>query len=283
LLDNLYQWDAKTGQSLGKLAGQFGQIAAVAFSPDGRTLASASGNSALYGGSDGTIRLWEMATGRQRGCFQGHQSGITSLAFAPDGRSLVSASEDTTALIWDVAGSRTPQKDALQLQDPESLWRDLRQADAAQAYTLIGTLIACPQQTIAFLKERLRPASRADPERVEKLIAELNSDRFAARQHAMQELRNLGELAEAALRQKLQSNLPLEMRRRVEELLQKAEPAPDRLREVRAIEVLEHIGTADAKEVLQMMANGAPEARLTQEAKASLERLANRPVDGKGR
>jgi hypothetical protein len=50
---------------------------------------------------------------------------------------------------------------------------------------------------------------------------------------------------------------------------------------VRAIEVLEHIGTPDANELLQTLATGAPEARLTQEAKASLERLAKRREDGR--
>jgi hypothetical protein len=99
----------------------------------------------------------------------------------------------------------------------------------------------------------------------------------------LQELRNLGELAEATLRQKLQGNLTLEMRRRVEQLLQKEEATPDRVREMRAIEVLEHIGTAEAKDLLQKLATGTPEARLTQEARASLERLAKRLVDERGR
>jgi WD40 repeat protein len=283
VLDNLYLWDAKSGQSLGKLAGQSGQIAAVAFSPDGRTLASATGYEALYGRSDRSIRLWEIATGRQRAWFRGHQSGITSLAFAPDGRSLVSASEDSTALVWDVTGSQKLQNDALRFQDPESIWRDLSQPDASQAYTLIWTLVDCPRQTFAFLKDRLRPASPADPARLENLIADLNSGRFAVREHATQELRNLGELAKAALRQKLQGILTLEMRRRVEQLLQKTDPAPDRLREMRVIEALEHIGTPEAKELLQKLATGAVAARLTHEAKASMERLAKRHADGNGR
>ena len=45
---------------------------------------------------------------------------------------------------------------------------------------------------------------------------------------------------------------------------------------LRAIEVLEHIGTAEARQVLKSLANGAPEARRTREAKSSLERLAKR-------
>src|SRR5207245_2427008 len=120
-------------------------------------------------------------------------------------------------------------------------------------------------------------------QRVQELIAELDSDRFAVRQKAMQELGSLSELAEASLRQKLRGKLTLEMRQRMEHLLRKLEPShsPDRLREVRAIEALEHIGTPEAKQLLQTLTKGASEARLTQEAKASLERLAKRPVDGR--
>ena len=71
-----------------------------------------------------------------------------------------------------------------------------------------------------------------------------------------------------------------EVRRRVEELLRKLDgpmPSSGQLRDLRSVEVLEHIGTPEAKQVLQTLAKGAPEARLTQEAKASLERLTKRP------
>ncbi len=48
--------------------------------------------------------------------------------------------------------------------------------------------------------------------------------------------------------------------------------------QLRALEVLEHIGTAEARSLLEDLAKGVPEARLTREAKASLTRLAKRPV-----
>jgi hypothetical protein len=67
----------------------------------------------------------------------------------------------------------------------------------------------------------------------------------------------------------------------MESLLTKLEASGasgDSLRMLRAIEVLEHIGTAEARELLQKLVEGAPEARLTREAKAALQRLANRPA-----
>jgi WD40 repeat protein len=279
LVDTLYLWDAKTEQPLGKLEGQFGQIAAVAFSPDGRMLASASGNNRFFEGSAPTICLWEIATGQKRHCFQGHGSGIASIAFSRDGRYLITAGEDTTALVWDVSNSHAGQGLS---ENPDSIWRDLAQADAARSYRIVCSLLASPAQTVTFLKDRLKPASPADPRRVRELIAELDRDRFAVRERAMQELGDLAELAEAALRQKLRENITLEMRERMEHLLRKLEGprSPDRLREVRALEVLEHIGTPEARQLLQTLSGGTPEARLTQEAKAALERLAKRPVLG---
>jgi len=113
------------------------------------------------------------------------------------------------------------------------------------------------------------------------LIAELDGEHFGAREEAQQALEGLGELAAPALQKALERRPSLEVRRRVERLLQKLEgpvTALEQLRHLRSIEVLEHIGTPAARQVLEGLANGAPEARLTREAKASLQRLTKRPV-----
>jgi hypothetical protein len=75
------------------------------------------------------------------------------------------------------------------------------------------------------------------------------------------------------------AGISLERRRRLDALLQRlVVPSGDRLGELRAVEVLERIGTREAEHLLKKLAKGAPEARLTREAKASLQRLAKRPA-----
>jgi hypothetical protein len=215
------------------------------------------------------------------GQLTGHQDFVVQVAFSADGKTLLSGSLDTTALLWDVAAvtCRKPAKVAaptsLQL---EQLWADLLSADAAKAYRAIGTLAATPEQTVPFLKQRLRPVPATDPKRLSRLLADLDSDHFAVRQKATKELEGLAEQAELALRQKLTEKIPLEMRKRLEQLLAKLEvPAGEQLRVLRAIEVLEHIATKEAKQLLSTLAEGASASRLTQDARAALGRLKGRP------
>jgi len=78
--------------------GHKGSIPSIAFSPDGRQLAS--------GSRDMSLKLWDLSSGNELRNFAGHTGEVYSVAFSPDGRTLASASFDKTLKLWDVASGR---------------------------------------------------------------------------------------------------------------------------------------------------------------------------------
>ncbi len=90
-------WDVESGAVRRTLRGAHGRgVTAVAYSPDGAALATAS--------LDGTAKLWDAATGRAAATLEGHTQAVTAVAFSPDGRSLATAGQDRTVRLWDAAG-----------------------------------------------------------------------------------------------------------------------------------------------------------------------------------
>jgi WD40 repeat protein len=246
----------------------------IAFAPDGRTLTAR--------GPDQSLRVWDVITGKELGQLKGHQAGVTALALAPDGKTLASGSSDTTILVWDLtrfppeADTRTAE---LQPQDAQALWHDLGGDDAAKAFRAIHALAGARAQAVAFLGAHLRPVERVDPRKIDGWIADLDSTKFTARSQAAQELEKLGDLAVPALTRALGAEMSLETRRRVEQLLEKLTGVtltPDQVRLTRALEVLERVGTPEARQVLETLRAGAPGALATREAEATLARLDGR-------
>jgi hypothetical protein len=139
-------------------------------------------------------------------------------------------------------------------------------------------MAATPRLAVPLLAARLSPASAPPVETLKKLLADLDNDRFQTRQTAFKQLADLGELAEAALQETLKADASAEKRRRVEQLLSapRTIPSPEQLRAIRAVEILERIGNAEAKRVLDGIAKGAPPAQLTREAQSALDRLGHR-------
>ncbi len=94
-------WDLERDQPRWNVPAADENVLALAFSPDGQTLASGAGY------VESSIRLWEVATGTELGRLEGHRTWISSLVFWPDGRTLASASADQTIRLWDLASRQT--------------------------------------------------------------------------------------------------------------------------------------------------------------------------------
>jgi len=166
--------------------------------------------------------------------------------------------------------------------DAERLWRHLASEDAPRAYQAIVVMVRTPERTVALIRGRLPAATPPDARQVKQWINDLDSPRFAVREQASRKLEELGGLAESSMRMALEHAPPLELRRRLEKLVEKlAAPVtlPDQLRTVRAVEILEHVGTAGAKELLRAYAAGAAGARLTADSAEALRRLNKLPAD----
>lgn len=275
-------WHVGTGRELGQFRGGMGEetlgIGSLRFSADNKSLAVARWGARWESGraADIFVPVLEVASGQPRRVFAGHTDHVASVAFSPDGKILATGSSDTTILLWDM--KRRDGPDMAEKPPAERLrsyWADLASHDAARAYDAILAFEAMPGPGVAFLAGRLQPVAPVSPGEVAKAIADLDGDSFEGRQEASARLAELHEMALPALTKALAGEATPEARRRMKKLLHALDVghrSPARMRELRAVEILERIGTAEARRVLARLAAGIPEAILTLEALASLAR-----------
>jgi RNA polymerase sigma factor (sigma-70 family) len=264
----LHLWDVATGRELRPLVGA-PALYGLTFSPDGRWLAGAGAD------RDQKVHVWEVNTGLEARSFRGHNGGgVISLAFNPDGRSLASGGGDSSVLVWDLTGRmKNGRLQMVQWTEAqlEQRWKDLASNDGSRIVQAIWDLTASPDQAVPILRQRIKPVREADARRVAKLIGDLDSEDFETRTKAAAELEKIAVEAESMLRKKLAEKPSLEVRQRIRQVLE-VPASPILLRALRAIQVLEYAGTAEAMECLRTLANGMAEARVTREAKAALKR-----------
>jgi RNA polymerase sigma factor (sigma-70 family) len=158
---SIHLWELASGQEATTLEGHEVASRDLAFSPDGRFLASGSVGEAT--GKEESVRVWDLATGRESRRFLGHLGPINAVKFTPDGRSVVSGSEDGTALVWDVSelSAHAHTGRPITAEMLRVRWQEMAAADARAAYRATWDLSA--PSAVAFLRERLRPASSPDP------------------------------------------------------------------------------------------------------------------------
>jgi WD40 repeat protein len=269
-------WDYVKGERIRYMEGHQSMVTSLAFSADGRNLAS--------GSADKTVRLWEVFSGLLIKTWAGHQGAVGSLAIHSSGRAVVSGSNDTTMLVWDVTGGnqsgKTTPVNPAQLKDA---WVSLASDNAALGNQVLWDLFKCSKDSVPFLGNQV---FLVDPARIKQLLEDLNNDRFLVRERASKELASYGRWVEGILKEELQRPKSEEVRRRLDRLLTQLQKpgsltlAQERLRVRRVMLMLEQIGSAEARAILEKLTRGAPEEAIRQEAVASLARLSKRDSNG---
>ncbi len=260
--------DAATGKRRGRPFGtailekqrerRFFHAQALAFSPDGQWLAVDAG--------DGFLRIWEVSTRLELYRLKGASGNSDTLFFMADGHRLMSFAEGE-GMLWDLV----PKNQEKAKTDP---FVDLVSNDGPTVYQAIWTLADDPQAP-ARLHEQVK-ITRLDGslERITRLLADLNSPKFSARDTATRELTTLEERARSFLLQELEKKPALETERRIMAVLERIDTGlrPNELLAMRAVRVLELHGSAAARKVLQEWSEGTPGLRLAEASRAALGR-----------
>jgi RNA polymerase sigma factor (sigma-70 family) len=225
---------------------------------------------------DASITVYERASGAVRRRLRGHRNEIYQFAFTPDGSRLVSVSWDGTGLVWDVGPPKPAAPPAATDADQLKRWEALRSPDGAAAHRAMGELAADPAGAVALLKANLKPTPAPADAEIDKLIAGLGAEAFAERAAAGRDLDRLGVQAVPRVKARLAGVESAEVRRRLGEFLtahdRRDRLTGSRLGERRAVELLEAVGTADARALLDELAR-AGSTPLAQDAAAAAARL----------
>jgi hypothetical protein len=251
----------------GQAERQAATFGALAFAPGGRTLA--------VGCSDGAIRRFDLRTGRELTPLPGHNGAVIALCWARDGKRIHSYGLDGLSFGWRADPGREwqPKAGALSEAALEALWDILRGDDPRDLFGCVQTLAAAPAQAVPFLRKRLSPVPKAATARIEALVADIQKGDYNARKRAVRELRKIGADAAPALRRSQERGGYDELTRRLMFEFANLAPPAEQVRAVRALGVLERIGNAEARKLLEELARGSDEAVLTVHAKSALARF----------
>jgi WD40 repeat protein len=286
-------------------------IRSLAFLPDGTRVAAANGSSSLRilyfatgreesgfeskepidalcisgdckilatSGRTGTVSLWDSSGKRLR---QFSADGpVSALALDADGKQLATAGP-LGVILWDLTRNEEslPRDFQLSPKDVDLHWAALAGHDGRKVYAAARLLRADAARSVPFLQKQFAPKDTGpEASRLKQFVADLDSDEFATREAATNELAKLGPAAESEMRQALASRPSLEVVRRLERLLQRLDEqvhplSAEQQRDVRAVRVLEQVATPEAKKLLTSLSKKGPGWWVEREAKEALERM----------
>jgi WD40 repeat protein len=259
-------WDVQADEPVRQLKASQSMISSVAFSSDGKVLAATGSSLATKADFDfrDAIVLWDVATGKELRRFPGVPANrkweihrqVRGVAFSPDDKTLASAESDSTVALYEVATGKLRHKLSGHHSDARAV-----------AFTRDGALLVSTSfdgtALVWDLSGRalgVRRNAELTPKELDNLWTDLAGDDAAKAYRAVLTLAESPRQAVELLRQRVRPETA----------------SVDRLRTLRALEVLERIGTPEARQVLGTLSKGAPGAWLTGQGKASLDRLKKR-------
>lgn len=226
--------------------------------------------------AEAEISVFETATAtvrRRLSCPDGHRI----LGFTPDGTRLLTAGADHTVLVWDVRPQSMPLPEAVRGEtNAAKLWATMCAGKADAAYLAMARLAAEPDAAVKTARLRMKPAAAPTAATLDRILRDLADAEFAVREAAERELDAHGEPAALLVRERLAKLASAEARRRAEGFVGRWTGdglAGVRLADARAVELLESLGTTEAREFLKELAAGEASAERTREAKRALERV----------
>jgi hypothetical protein len=192
----------------------------------------------------------------------------------PDGNRVLSGGGDHQVLVWDVSlrklgGSAVPLSAAERLV----AWDQLGTQSAKEAIKMMARLATDPEGTVSLLAGKMKPVPVVPAALLDRIFHDLDDAKFPTRAKATRELDGLGVGAIAGVRERIAKGTSPEVAQRASVFLRRFEneaATPERIRVLRALEVLAIMNSSAARKLVEHLAAGAPEVWKTDVAKQTL-------------
>ncbi len=268
---DVFTFDLLTGHRWGHMRPHGFDAFRPGLSPDGRWLGTIT---------DDWLVLYDLSMGSTEGHrFRAPFPFGTGVAFTADARTLLTSHRTGLCQSWDISkwtATEPPARDPPKIPGEPAAdpWAALADADAKLAGREIARLVQDPDGTVKLLGDKLEPVRALDDKLIRRWIGDLGDPDFKTRDTASKALATVPDQAAAQLRAAAKSPASAEAARRIAALLTiDPDAAPDTLRALRALEVLEHVGTSAARKVVAKLAGGAATATITRHAAETLARM----------
>lgn len=264
-------WDTGNRQKIAELRGMRHSAKLLTFSGDGKLLGGYVEDSRM-------LLQWDIESKRLRRQVPIRQNDVQAMMLSKDGRLVATATEERISITNTTLDVSKLKPIDLAAKELEQLWLDLAAKDFEKTDQAFQKLAAGKQTSLPFLQEKvlLVAVPKVDRTRMLQLIEDLGNTDFRTRERAQAEVAKYGEIAQLPLLKVIEKNKSVEAAIRAKELLARlriVDLTPNRLRVQASLDLLEQLGTEQAKAVLSVIVRDSLIATIREKAKDALQRL----------